>query len=543
MFLLFVQCPCDFERSVSFFIAPFYFEAFHTSQPSPIRNLDPFGVIRLNGTQNNGKLEESEVYFGKLSDLHKRESLSQHPGMFDSKVKRKHRGSELSFSKRGSSKDSYRRQSSTATVTSSASIPIRCAPAQPSLAHSRGKYSVSTNSIFPISCDRQYVRSVSNTLWIRSKSCAGEMAGHLTIVLFFGGKDMLALGWLDLLGQWIEAEIKSKVGAPGVAAKRRVVKKEAVARPPKATANPPQHPKTPRHLPKWDSTAFAKRSPGTRRIENSPSTPAPPQDDSDDTGGETPASPSPTQTATTPPSLEENSPSTPAPPQHDSDLFKETPPSPSPTQTTTTPSSRPSRLITRPIPNIKCRVNVAFGLVEFPGYGYGEGLPSPSSCVDGGLEVVRSIIGHTKPATVELHIIGYSLGCAIALRVANMIADQIVDNSNQNFPWVKNYHESNRTTTLSSASHTLTVSPSSSPRPLTHFYEREPLTKVVALKSLLLIAPFSTTWETANSLLRVPASLQRVSKFLFDIVSDKTIQYDNKEAIGRLARIMKSSMW
>lgn len=64
----------------------------------------------------------------------------------------------------------------------------------------------------------------------------------------------------------------------------------------------------------------------------------------------------------------------------------------------------------------------AFVLVDYPGHGFSEGVPSPDGCVQAGLQSLYSSLDRIECDKVDLRLLGYSLGAAVALQMALEIA-------------------------------------------------------------------------------------------------------------------------
>ncbi|PHJ15753.1 hypothetical protein CSUI_010434 [Cystoisospora suis] len=76
-------------------------------------------------------------------------------------------------------------------------------------------------------------------------------------------------------------------------------------------------------------------------------------------------------------------------------------------------------------------MNAAFVLIDYPGYGGSTGSPSPPGCVAAALRSLNVAVGQLRQQRgqdIQVHvtILGYSLGCAVALRVAQVFCRQMV---------------------------------------------------------------------------------------------------------------------
>eukprot|EP00923_Selenidium_pygospionis_P032790 GHVN01057704.1.p1 GENE.GHVN01057704.1~~GHVN01057704.1.p1 ORF type:complete len:1430 (+),score=199.25 GHVN01057704.1:108-4397(+) len=73
-----------------------------------------------------------------------------------------------------------------------------------------------------------------------------------------------------------------------------------------------------------------------------------------------------------------------------------------------------------------CEFDAAFVLVEYPGYGYSDGEPTAEGVVDSAVQVLRRVLAHVPSKSVEVQVVGYSLGAAVALKVSTLIALHMV---------------------------------------------------------------------------------------------------------------------
>lgn len=167
---------------------------------------------------------------------------------------------------------------------------------------------------------------------------------------------------------------------------------------------------------------------------------------------------------------------------------------------------------------------VAFGLVEYPGYGCSKGLPSPTSCVESGIELLCSAVIQLQPSTVYVHIIGYSLGSALALRAANVVGNWLERNN-------QTARSSKPTNTADSAEDNEYLSEKLFTLP-------PPEKRVMGLKNVLLIAPFTTTSDCVQEVLSVPKALQPISGLFLDHVMDGVCQLDNYDALTQFANLV-----
>ncbi|KAL8270837.1 hypothetical protein Esti_005208 [Eimeria stiedai] len=78
------------------------------------------------------------------------------------------------------------------------------------------------------------------------------------------------------------------------------------------------------------------------------------------------------------------------------------------------------------------KMDVAFVLVDYPGYGHSQGdTPSPEGCVRAALRSLAASLRflraqNGKRCKLRLHVIGYSLGGAVALEAANVICKELL---------------------------------------------------------------------------------------------------------------------
>ncbi|KFH13126.1 hypothetical protein TGVAND_226470 [Toxoplasma gondii VAND] len=76
-------------------------------------------------------------------------------------------------------------------------------------------------------------------------------------------------------------------------------------------------------------------------------------------------------------------------------------------------------------------MNAAFVLIDYPGYGGSTGSPTPAGCVAAALRSLNVAIFHLKKqrgeeVRIQISVLGYSLGCAVALRAARFICRQLL---------------------------------------------------------------------------------------------------------------------
>ncbi|CBZ54217.1 hypothetical protein NCLIV_046490 [Neospora caninum Liverpool] len=76
-------------------------------------------------------------------------------------------------------------------------------------------------------------------------------------------------------------------------------------------------------------------------------------------------------------------------------------------------------------------MNAAFVLIDYPGYGGSTGSPTPAGCVAAALRSLNVAIFHLKKqrgedVKIQISVLGYSLGCAVALRTAQVICRQLL---------------------------------------------------------------------------------------------------------------------
>ncbi|PFH35126.1 hypothetical protein BESB_060130 [Besnoitia besnoiti] len=76
-------------------------------------------------------------------------------------------------------------------------------------------------------------------------------------------------------------------------------------------------------------------------------------------------------------------------------------------------------------------MNAAFVLIDYPGYGGSTGSPTPAGCVAAALRSLNVAIHHLKKqrgedVRIQISVLGYSLGCAVALRAAQVVCRQLL---------------------------------------------------------------------------------------------------------------------
>ncbi|KEP67583.1 UNVERIFIED_CONTAM: hypothetical protein HHA_226470 [Hammondia hammondi] len=81
-------------------------------------------------------------------------------------------------------------------------------------------------------------------------------------------------------------------------------------------------------------------------------------------------------------------------------------------------------------------MNAAFVLIDYPGYGGSTGSPTPAGCVAAALRSLNVAIFHLKKqrgeeVKIQISVLGYSLGCAVALRTARVICRQLLHRNEQ----------------------------------------------------------------------------------------------------------------
>lgn len=371
--------------------------------------------------------------------------------------------------------------------------------------------------------DTQYVRGVPDGVWIRSRTSFEARSSVLHVVVFFGGKDMLAVAWLPLASQWLQHEVREAAFA---AAGGRVPGARAAPAPespsPSAQQQQRRLSRSPQFVPKWEEETLSRaRRPSVRNRQINL------------TAAASTATVLAQQTSLSGASMNHRlAPTTAAAAAttgaHEGEFEHRTP---SLNDATEPPPRRifPSDEMVK----VSCYMNVAFVFVEYPGYGCSDGVATASSCADSGVEAVRNLIREVDPLCVEVHCIGYSLGAAVCLRFINIMADQLV--MNHRCRSMALYHYNRLAATLG----TVVPGPQATP-PTGYLSYAEPLSRIVGVRDLVLIAPFLSTWDCANSLLGIPKGLQRMSKLVFDVVSSRKIQYDNRETLGRLMRLLRA---
>lgn len=494
-------CQCPYEQGVSFFIPPFYFQAltnrddrstmppYHllgrtvagmlglpASEPEVCITRGPRHMDYLHrfGDQDTATSRPTSDHVGAAGDLWNKETADVVAFQGDTERESYFRGRRvISLKKQHSMKGhksggevDYQGLKIAKQVT---------AGTHPSL-------------IGSLSLDHQYLRRVMPSVWIRSRSCCPKDIQHLDLIIFFGGKDMVALDWLPLINQWIQHQITQNQTAAGELKRNSgtlQTPQPSRRQAPEATADAGT-PVIPRHLPAFDPALLQQRRRSSVRALQA----------SRAVHGVTAHSSSPERKGdTTITSLQT---------QLLKLVTKEQPSKVESQSVQCRPFGLPSSCT---MESVKLRTNCGFGLVEYPGYGSAGGLPSPSSCVDSGIEVIRHCIASTKPETVDLHVVGYSLGCAIASRVVALVAERLSG-------------------IYDTASEGAALTP-------------EPLSKVTGLKTLVLVAPFTSTWDCVNTMLHVPKKLHDVSSFLLDSLPSRQCQYNNQETLGRLANTIR----
>lgn len=482
------QCHCPYEPGVSFFVPPFCFEALYNTEGNGVETVHHDGLLgpRAAGmlateheawvAQRTGHGMECVRFPRGENDSGKKVSLVQKSFNSTQKIVIDESNSVEGVNNGSDQYELPRRrflveQPDTSRQAKNVGLKI-------------GKR-LETERRHPLSrclsLDDQYVRQVAPTVWIRSRPvCPGDI-DHVDIVLFFGGKDMLAIDWISFVNQWIQSQAVqagalSDLKYKETRASSNNVAATSLARPENSLASLI----VPRHVPTFDSAALQQRRRSSVRA---------------------------MQAARLAVNAESDTPPTTADlPLRQAELLRLVTKELG-CKTKVKSLLQPPSTSVGQVEAVRLRTTCAFGLVEYPGYGTAHGLPSPSSCVDSGIEVIRHCIAHMKPTTVDLHIIGYSLGGAIASRVATLLADRIT----------------RRKTKKEEIQYPLT----------------EPLTRITQLKTLILVAPFTTTWDCVNALLHVPKKLQDLSSYLLDSLPSRKCQYNNTVVLGRLAEIVR----
>jgi hypothetical protein len=142
-----------------------------------------------------------------------------------------------------------------------------------------------------------------------------------------------------------------------------------------------------------------------------------------------------------------------------------------------------------------------FVLVEFPGYGAGIGQPCMRSCDDSGLEILRHCSALIHKPCITLHIIAYSIGCSIALRILILL--------------IKFYSVRQKCKI------------------------KDPLDSIHTIKDLILISPFSNSIECISNALCVPKLLTHITNKMWQMLLKKGCIYNNGDYIRDLATLMQ----
>eukprot|EP01069_Polyplicarium_translucidae_P004587 Polyplicarium_translucidae@DN2611_c0_g1_i1.p1 len=194
----------------------------------------------------------------------------------------------------------------------------------------------------------------------------------------------------------------------------------------------------------------------------------------------------------------------------------------------------------------ECRMDTVFVMCEYPGFGRCEGgllanHTTPQGCTAAALHAIKAALQKVPARRVDLHFVGYSLGTAVALQVARALAGALVNDAP-----------------------TTSSSPSVSSDARRFPESREPSATTVGssegfefqefaldlhcvwkgggprlrMRTLTLLAPFTSTAECAACLLRVPQGVRRVASALMDPLIEGSVKWDNRKAMRDLVDVL-----
>eukprot|EP00914_Ancora_sagittata_P002731 GHVO01005853.1.p1 GENE.GHVO01005853.1~~GHVO01005853.1.p1 ORF type:complete len:315 (+),score=47.55 GHVO01005853.1:526-1470(+) len=180
------------------------------------------------------------------------------------------------------------------------------------------------------------------------------------------------------------------------------------------------------------------------------------------------------------------------------------------------------------------RVNGAFLLCEYPGYGKSDAgsevQATPHGCTASALRAIGCAVNRLSlndKANVDLHVVGYSLGAAVGLRVAHEIAAASVT------PWV---------------SDTPPYSPRSNRERVMAPPLRQPRGDVsirngggVRLRSLTLLSPFTSITDCASKLIGISEGSNKATFGILNALTSDSVKWDNRDAIKYLMNIVATN--
>ncbi|KAH0480522.1 MAG: hypothetical protein KVP17_001863 [Porospora cf. gigantea B] len=148
-------------------------------------------------------------------------------------------------------------------------------------------------------------------------------------------------------------------------------------------------------------------------------------------------------------------------------------------------------------------LNAAFVLVEFPGHGTDEGVPSPARCHEAVLGSVHQSLEILNVSRVKLILVGYSLGASIALSVAKFLVE--------------------RQTSIQASGREMQVGDTT-----------------LQMAGASLIAPFTSIPDVVAHLLRIPRPLQRWTSSAVGNLIESDIQWSARDDMRELVALLSS---
>lgn len=174
-----------------------------------------------------------------------------------------------------------------------------------------------------------------------------------------------------------------------------------------------------------------------------------------------------------------------------------------------------------------CAIHAAIIVVEYPGYGQTCGPPTVETITDAAVQTISAavrsmVIRLPSLQEIDIRLLGYSLGAAVALNVAGIIANDIVCLGQQDF--------SMKPQLMSGGPPSFIRCLSEIPAPVPKFS----LTRVV------VVAPFTSVGEWATAFVGIPKPFRQLTGTLVSAMAETDIRWDNTEALRRLFGIVNS---